>query len=127
MEINSGKWQGLTFTEIAEKYPQTYETWKTDIGKAAPDGGETCVQLYDRVTAFLQAVLNAEEETVCLVCHATPIRMIESYISGAPAQEIPWVPNASVTVYEYDGAFHSVERGICDFLGDLQTNLPKTI
>lgn len=130
MEINSGLWQGLTFEEIAEKYPQTYAAWRSDIGNAAPDGGETCKQLYDRVTVFFKEVLEAPEETICLVCHATPIRMMESYIrcgSAAGAQEIPWVPNASVTVYAYDGRFTEVERGTCDFLGELCTNLPKSI
>lgn len=130
MEINAGKWQGLTFVEIAEKYHQTYQVWKSDLGSAAPEGGETCQELYDRVTSFFEMLLGQQEETVCLVCHATPIRMIESYIKGssvAAAQEITWVPNASVTVYQYDGAFHEVERGTCDYLGDLLTNLPKSI
>lgn len=130
MEINSGLWQGLTFAEIAEKYPQTYEVWRTDIGKATPEGGETCRELYDRVTAFFKKVLEMPEETVCLVCHAIPIRMMESYIrcgSVDGAQEIGWVPNASVTVYEYDGSFREVERGTCDFLGDLCSKLPKNI
>ena len=130
MEINSGAWQGLTFEEIAEKYPQTYATWRTDIGNAAPDGGETCKGFYDRVTAFFKRVLEEPEETICLVCHATPIRMMESFIlagSADGAQEISWVPNASVTVYAYDGKFTEVERGTCDFLGELCTNLPKNI
>lgn len=130
MEINSGLWQGLTFTEIAEKYPQTYEVWRTDIGKATPEGGETCKQLYDRVTAFFKKVLEESEETICLVCHAIPIRMMESFIlagSADGAQEISWVPNASVTVYEYDGKFTEIERGTCDFLGELCTSLPKSI
>jgi len=130
MEINSGLWQGLTFTEIAEKYPQTYEAWRENVGLATPDGGETCKQLYDRVTVFFKEVLEAPEETVCLVCHATPIRMMESYIrcgSAAGAQGISWVPNASVTAYAYDGKFTEIERGTCDFLGELCTNLPKNI
>ncbi len=129
-EINSGLWQGLTFAEIAERYPQNYRIWKENIGYATPEKGETCRQLYDRVTAFFKKVLTQQEETVCFVCHATPIRMMESYIRCGgvdDAQEISWVPNASVTVYQYDGVFHEVERGSCDFLGDLRTDLPKTI
>lgn len=130
MEINSGEWQGLTFEEIAEKYPENYQLWKNNIGFATPDGGETCKQLYERVSAFLEKVLAQKEEVICLVCHATPIRMMESFIlagSADGAQEIPWVPNASVTVYAYDGKFTVVERGTCDFLGELCTNLPKNI
>ena len=129
-EINAGLWQGLTFAKIAEKYPQTYVAWRSDIGNAEPDGGENCRQLYDRANAFLEKVLEEPEETVCLVCHAMPIRMMESYIRcgcAAGAQEVSWVPNASVTVYTYDGKFTEVERGTCDFLGELCTNLPKTI
>ena len=130
MEINSGSWQGLPFDEIAEKFPETYRVWRADIGSAVTTDGESCQQLYDRVTGFFKKVLTEPEETVCLVCHATPIRMIESYIKTGcvkAAQEISWVPNASVTVYQYDGAFHEVERGTCDYLGDLLTNLPRSI
>lgn len=129
-EIYSGCWQGLTFDQIAEKYPQTYQGWRMDIGNATPDGGETCRMTYDRVTGFFEKVLTEPEETVCLVCHAIPIRMMESYIKAGcveAAQEISWVPNASVTVYQYDGAFYEVERGTCEYLGDLLTNLPKNI
>ena len=130
MEINSGLWQGLTFTEIAEKYPETYEVWKSNMGNAAPDGGETCRQLYGRVVEFFEEVLKMPQQTICLVCHATPIRMMESYIHAGSvegAQEISWVPNASVTVYDFDGSFHRVERGSCDFLGELLSNLPRNI
>lgn len=129
-EMNSGLWQGLTFEAIAEKYPQTYAVWRTNIGKATPEGGETCEELFSRVTEFFKNVLETPDETICLVCHAIPIRMMESYIRYGcvdGAQEIGWVPNASVTVYTYDGTFHEVERGTCDFLGELRTNLPKTI
>lgn len=130
MEINSGLWQGETFLEIAEKFPQTYKIWRSDIGKATPEGGETCRELYTRVTEILKKILREPEETVCLVCHAIPIRMMESFILCGNidgAQQIPSVPNASVTVYTYDGVFREVERGTCDYLGELCTTLPKTI
>ena len=130
MEINAGLWQGMTFTDIAEKYPETYRTWKEDTANAAPEGGETCRQLYERATVVLKEVLEAPEEIVCLVCHATTIRMMESYIRcgcAEAAQSISALPNASVAVYEYDGRFKEIERGSCDFLGGLCTKLPKTI
>lgn len=130
MEINSGEWQGLSYAEIAQRYLQTYQLWRTDIGNAAPEGGETCAELYARVTAFFEKLLQQKKGTFCLACHATPIRMIESYIRGNSAimaKKIQWVPNASVSVYEYDGAFHEVERGSCGYLAELVTTLPETI
>ena len=129
-EIYAGVWQGLTFAEIAERYPATYQNWLGDFGNAMPEEGESCQSLYQRVTVFMDKVLTEREETVCFVCHATPIRMLESHICGqsaSAAQNISWVPNASVTIYEYDGVFRCVKRGCCDYLGDLSTNLPQSI
>lgn len=130
MEINSGQWQGKTYAQISNDYPDMYKAWKENLCNAAPEGGETCRQLYDRVIAFFKKVLAGPETVVCLVCHATPIRMIESYIEAGcmdVAQSIPWVPNASVTAYEYDGSFRTLERGTADFMGDLVSKLPSTI
>ena len=128
MEINAGFWQGLTFDEVSRRYPQTHGAWKSNFDTAAPDGGETCQQVYERVTEFFRDVIHhTQEETVCFVAHAIPIRMMEKYMLNIPAQEISWVPNASVTVYTYDGAFRAVVRGCCDFLGDLKSSLPKNI
>lgn len=130
-EINAGAWQGLTFEEVAERYPDTYAVWRQDFGNARPDGGESCKEVYDRVIrAFCHIVENTPEDVVCIVTHAIPIRMIESYIAygcADAASKMPWVPNASVTVYTYDGAFHLQKQGVSDFLDDLQSNLPQTI
>ena len=127
-EMNAGQWQGKTFDEIAREYPASYEVWRENIGQAAPEGGETCSQVYQRVTAAFEDILqSAKEKTICIVCHAIPIRMMESYILRQAPQDISWVPNASMTVYAYDGAFHEIERGSCAYLGENQTNLPKNI
>lgn len=130
-EINAGLWQGLSFEEVAERYPASYAVWHQDFGKARPDGGESCKELYDRVVkTFRRIVEGTSEEVVCIVSHAIPIRMIQCYIaygSVEAASQMPWVPNASVTVYTYDGAYHLQKQGVSDFLGEMQTNLPKTI
>lgn len=130
-EIYAGSWEGLSFEEVAARYPDSYAIWRQDFGNAHPDGGESCRALYDRVIeAFRHIVEDTQEQVICIVSHAIPIRMIESYIaygSVAYAAKMPWVPNASVTVYDYDGIFYLREQGVSDFLGTMQTNLPKTI
>ena len=130
-EINAGCWHGLTFDEIISRYPDTYKVWKENLAEAHPDGGESTQALYDRVTSkFKQIIDKTDDQVICIVAHATPIRMIESYIMGNDlkfAQEISWVPNASTSVYQYDGDFTTICRGYCDYLGDMLTNLPKTI
>lgn len=130
-EINAGSWQGKTFSEIAQLYPGSYQVWRENIALAWPEDGESCRQLYDRVIRlFTQLAETDGEETICIVAHATPIRMIESYIAAGSAdlaQSLSWVPNASTTVYRYDGAYHKVLWGESAYLGDMATNLPKSI
>ena len=130
-EINAGKWHGLTFDEISSRYPDTYKVWKEDLAAAHPDGGESTQELYDRVTSkFEKIITETNDQVICIVTHATPIRMMESYIMSKSlkyAQDIPWVPNASTSVYQYDGHFTTVSRGYCDYLGDILTNLPINI
>ncbi len=130
-EINGGAWQGLTFDEISEKYPDTYKLWRTNLSFAHPDGGESVCDIYTRViNKFQEILLNENEKTVCIAAHALPIRMIESFIKSKTIEcvnEIGWVPNASVCAYTFDGEFTVIERGVCDYLGEMVTNLPKNI
>ncbi len=130
-EINAGLWQGLTFDEISERYPDTYKLWKEDIARAIPDGGESCLRLFQRVTdEFRRIIEKRDKKTICIVTHATPIRMMESYmIAGTleKAKDISWVPNASASFYCYDGDFVTIKRGNCDYLGNMITNLPNNI
>ena len=131
-EINAGVWQGLTFDEIIEKYPDTYNVWRADLKSAKPDGGESCEELYSRVVSEFKTIIEEDGDlTVCIVAHATPVRMIMSFMEYGSIDGIsviPWVPNASVTVYKYDGGvFEAEETGYCEYLGEMLTNLPKII
>lgn len=131
-EINAGAWHGKTFDEIKKEFPNENRMfWTEDISKTKIPGGESCVELYERVVKkFRDIVEDGKENTVCIVTHATPIRMIESYMSGkgiGMAKDIDWVPNASASIYRYDGKFETVHRGYCEYLGDMLTNLPKGV
>ena len=123
-EINAGEWEGVPYEEVAVKYPQTNWNWKNDISNVAFEGGETIKYHYEFVNSALMDVINRYEgKTILLVCHATPIRMMECTIFGKDlsyAQEINFVPNASVTAFKYnDGKFTVLERGFCEHMGDL--------
>ena len=121
----------MTFDDIETLYPENYSDWKSNIGIGKPDGGESCAELYNRVVSKFYDIINhSEYNTICIVTHATPIRMMESYMFGNSvdyAKDIAWVPNASISIYQYDGNFHTLKRGFCDYLGDKVTNLPKNI
>lgn len=131
-EIFAGDWERREFHEIQTLYPESHHVWCTDIGNAHPDGGETVVQLFERVYAALcRAVENHPDQTIVIGLHATPIRVLLTHFAGLPverAAEIPWVSNASVTKLVCENGVFTVEYADRhDHLGDISTVFPSNI
>lgn len=128
-EINAGLWEGVRYEDVAQRYPQEYSVWRTDIGRARPVDGESVAELFDRVNAELDRIAAKEAgKTVLIATHATPIRCIVCRITGFGAenlQNIAWVANSSVTVIDYEnGKYTPVTIGYADHLKDMETVLP---
>lgn len=131
-EIFAGEWEGETYAELERKFPDSYGTWRHQIGLARCPGGESVAQLQERVRACVEEIVRRHPgETVCIATHATPIRVMECVWTDTPLSRmhsIPWVSNASVTVAEYeDGVGRLLERDLHAHLGDLHTVLAKNV
>ncbi len=130
-EIEAGLWENQPFLTLMEQYPESFSVWRTDIGRACPDGGESVPALWARVMQKITQIAQAHAgETVYLFSHGTPIRSFAAYCFGKRCEElkdIPWPANASVTkaVYE-DGTFTMVDYNRYDFMGEIATVLPPT-
>jgi alpha-ribazole phosphatase len=69
-EINFGDWEGLTYNEIKEKYPNALAERENDIYKNAPPNGETLEQLCERVRSMLDELYaKHKDQTVLVVAH----------------------------------------------------------
>lgn len=131
-EINGGQWEGVTFDDMGRLYPEEFAMWITDYGHSACPGGESVAQVADR---FLKATVQIAEEnpdkTVLIVSHGTPVRIMQGLALNGTLDNlnsIPWAPNASVTVLEYDeGRWSCVAASLDAHLGALKTELPKTV
>lgn len=130
-EICAGEWEGIPFERLDVLYPEAYSVWKNDIGNACCVGGESVVDFSDRIVKRVRKIAEAYDgETVVLVTHATPIRVICTLAAGLPISEmksVGWVSNASVSIFEYDGKFKSVAVGLTEHLGELCTSLPRGV
>jgi ribonuclease H / adenosylcobalamin/alpha-ribazole phosphatase len=83
-ETDFGAWEGLTFTEVRERWPSKVTTWLADPD-AAPPGGESFAEVSTRVTAALHRVLaDREGQTVLIVSHVTPIKTLVAAALLAP-------------------------------------------
>ena len=130
-EIYAGKWEMMPFAEIDEKYPEEYSVWKNDIGRAVCTGGDSVASLAQRIERTVRNIAIAHDGgTVVIVTHATPIRVICTLAKGLPACEmgrVPWVSNASISIFEFDGKFKAIKTNITSHLGDLKTDLPRGV
>ena len=70
-------------------------------------------------------------KTVVVATHATPIRVAQSIVQTGGLDEmknIPWVSNASVTVFEYENkSFKAVKISEDAHLSELRTALPDNV
>ncbi len=131
-EIYAGQWEGMSFSEIPQKFPLAYKIWREDLGHARCPGGESVSELGERVLKALTDIAEENEgKTVVVATHALPIRAMESIVDSGFAENIkayPAVSNASVSELTYEnGTWCIVQMGIDFYMGDLCTLLPDRI
>ncbi|PWW65279.1 putative phosphoglycerate mutase [Actinokineospora spheciospongiae] len=74
VETDFGGWEGLTFTEAAERDPDLHRRWLSDTA-VPPPGGESFDVVHERVTRARDRVLAGYAgRTVVVVSHVTPIK-----------------------------------------------------
>jgi broad specificity phosphatase PhoE len=83
-EADFGEWDGLTFAQAQERYPDQVRAWLADP-RVAPPGGESFERVRVRVLSGLSRVLSTYRgQTVVVVSHVTPIKILLAEALGAP-------------------------------------------
>jgi ribonuclease H / adenosylcobalamin/alpha-ribazole phosphatase len=83
-ETDFGAWEGLTFAEVRERWPAEVSAWLADPAVPPPDG-ESFIEVSERVAGALQRVLaDRPGQTVLIVSHVTPIKMLVTTALLAP-------------------------------------------
>lgn len=83
-EVDFGEWEGLTFAEVRERWPADLNAWLAD-SDAAPPGGESMTAAARRVrTARDKLVVRYRKQTVLVVTHVTPIKLLVRLALQAP-------------------------------------------
>jgi probable phosphoglycerate mutase len=75
-EVDYGAWEGRTFPELVDE-PEFRAYWQEPIRTPAPGGGESLLQVRDRVFAGMTRVADeADGRPVIVVSHGDPLRLI---------------------------------------------------
>ena len=91
-EIAMGEWEGLTFGEIREKYPDLYEKRGTDIMSTAPPGGEKFTEALRRFSRAVKRIIDKDKGNIVIAGHAGVNKVFLCETLGLPYSEMPELP-----------------------------------
>ena len=105
-ECAFGEWEGLTFDEVRQGWSQALDTWLGDP-KAEPPGGESFADVRRRVVrARDQLLARYPRQSVLVVSHVTPIKVLVTDALGAPMSALYRMELSPATLTEvqwYEG------------------------
>ena len=99
LETDVGSVEGLTFDEVAERFPALAEELLAGAVDIDWPDGETAVELGRRIAAAWAAVVATRRRTV-VVSHAGSIRVATAIATGRPAGELDFLEPGAWTSHE---------------------------
>ena len=97
-----GEWDGLTYEQVAERWPGLLRDWLNSTS-VAPPGGESMEALESRVLAARDRVISAHlGATVLVVAHVNPIKSLVRVALDAPPHAVYRMAMAPASVSEID-------------------------
>ncbi|MGH2516938.1 MAG: histidine phosphatase family protein [Ktedonobacterales bacterium] len=116
-EFAMGGWEGATFAEIQAREPERFQCWRDDPLNVAPPGGESVLQVRDRLVGALDHC-RAEypDGTVLWVTHGGCIGVLLCHLLGVDPRR-RWQfrkDNAALSEIELGELPHSLESAVID-------------
>jgi probable phosphoglycerate mutase len=112
-ETDFGDWDGLTLTEIQERWPGAAAAWRRDP-EQAPPGGESFVDTARRVDRACERLLRGHAgQHVLVVTHVTPIKILLCRALGVPLSTLYrlYLGSACISEVQWHGrGFAAVHR-----------------
>jgi probable phosphoglycerate mutase len=104
-EVNLGDWEGVSFREIARRFPADFEARGKDLENWRPPGGESFADCRNRVLPVLNEVLSNAQGSILLVGHAGVNRLILCAALGIPTANLMCLGQdyGCLNIMEYSG------------------------
>jgi probable phosphoglycerate mutase len=88
-ETDFGAWEGMTFGEVRERFPDDMNAWLASSKAEPTGGGESFAAVARRVAATRDRLVGQYAgRTVLLVTHVTPIKTLVRLALGAPPESL---------------------------------------
>lgn len=87
-EIHQGQWQGLLVSDIQERYGQEFQRRRDDPLNVAPPGGETVLQVRERVVDAIEDIVGQHPDArVAVVSHGFALAVIQVHYQNRPVTD----------------------------------------
>lgn len=112
-ERSFGVWEGMSFTEIREKYPVEFEAWAENPVSHSPLDGESTLSVSERVIRAFGEILERhaakgksaapERQSIAIVAHGGVNRVLLCHIMGVPLENVFRIEqdHAAVNIIEF--------------------------
>jgi probable phosphoglycerate mutase len=118
-ECDFGKWEGLTFAEVRERWPDEMQAWLASTS-VAPPGGESFDEVAVRAARAVARIRSAHAgQRVAVVSHVSPIKIIlrdaldggvaflhRCYLEPAGVSTVDFWPDGGIAVRSVNEAAH---------------------
>ncbi|MBO8171595.1 MAG: histidine phosphatase family protein [Bacillaceae bacterium] len=107
-ELNFGKWEGKTYHQLMESDRDRLTRWLDNPFGHAPPGGETLIQLGERVNRWLDRRIKGmnQGDNLVIVSHGGPIRWFLSHWTRGDSRlfwQVEAVAHGEGLIAEWDG------------------------
>lgn len=103
-EIDFGRWEGLSLTQIQNKYPRKFKSWLLNFEAHQMPGGEKVKDMERRVRRFWrEAAKRHLQKNVLIVTHGGPAKVMVMTALGLPPKKFwhLYIDTGSVSVIEF--------------------------
>lgn len=87
-EISLGSWEGYTWKQVREQFPDEYQAWYGNRRYQIPPGGESYQQLLNRLLPTLDAIFKENQGNVLVVSHSAVIMTLMTYLYNTPYEDM---------------------------------------
>jgi alpha-ribazole phosphatase/probable phosphoglycerate mutase len=107
-ERNFGEWEGMSFDEIIEKYPEDFNAWVKNPLMFRPTGGESTLEVKERSIKALDRIIdNHSGGDIAIVAHGGVNRVILCQLLGVPLENIFRIEQdyAAINIIEFHSSY----------------------
>ncbi len=102
-EMSLGNWEGKTMAEVAVTEPEQLQRWRDDASHCAPDGGETLLEVQNRVKQALERwYTRYPDGSVVWVAHGGLIGILTCHLLNIDIKKRRHFRHANASIHEFN-------------------------